>query len=941
MGQIVFLYFIQKKGWLGVQAFPVRLTDKEYKRALFRNAKAYSLIEKIYSQPDSDGIYRIDQRALFALSDEDAKFVSTLVNGKAWGDGPKNFMRSLYESCVKRGKNYFDDYLEPLFYEALNVNRGENGFYARFHCRVPFLNGGLFEQLDNYDWVNSDFHIPNEMFSNVDIKGKDEANGILDIFDRYNFTMAEDEPMEREVAIDPEMLGKVFENLLDVKDRKSKGAFYTPREIVHYMCQESLINYLATNTGIDEEDIRKFILYGEYFRDSDCLKTKEIYKNGKRSYTIDKERDMEMPESIFSFKANVNRLKEIDELLENVKIADPAVGSGAFLLGLLNEIVRARQTLTAYMAIEMNGFQRLNFYAYGRKTYDLKVNTIKNCLFACDLEPSATDITKLRLWLSIVIDDETVKQDNSGGMLDVHTDPRQLPNLDCNVICGNSLIDEFSGIQLITESSLLNNQAKVGMDSFYQFGFDNMLNELIKLQDELYFTKDHESKREIKEKIHNIYDRIILHQLSGSQDAVKKYQTIKNESCQPFILWQLYFPKVFRENQGFDIVIGNPPYIDSEGMVNAGLDWERDYISKNYKYAKGNWDIYIAFFEKGMNLLNNVGSLMYITPDKWISKPFGDGLRTAKYKNIKQIMAAGRDVFESALVDSIVTMFTANEHDNIDVFTKANKDDDITFFRSVNKEILSKPYTLDIVFSEYVNIVEKMNIGRKIIIDKYECENACATSDCYTLKEILYSLEDKVDYNESNMFKVINTGTIGKYVSRWGSSPMKYLKDKYQYPYVYKNEFAETFPKSYGQKPKKKKLIIKGLTLLDATIDTKGEIVPGKSTLVLCIENSDELKLIGTYINSKISMFYIKQKYSSSSYNGGITFTKHMINNLPLPNLSDDDKQRLIILADKIIMKKNNDISANVTDLEKEIDKIYYNSFNLSDKEINIIEEIL
>lgn len=622
MGQIVFLYFIQKKGWLGVQAFPVRLTEKEYKNALFRNTKAHKLIEKVYSQPDSNGISHINQKSLFALSDEDTKFVSTLVKGKAWGEGPKNFMRALYKSCVRRGKNYFDDYLEPLFYEALNVNRGENGFYARFHCRIPFLNGGLFEQLDNYDWVNSDFHIPNSMFSNADTKGKDDADGILDIFDRYNFTMAEDEPMEREVAIDPEMLGKVFENLLDVKDRKSKGAFYTPREIVHYMCQESLINYLSTSTGIESEDIRKFILYGEYFRDNDCLKTKEVYKDGKRAYVIDKNREMEIPESIFSFRTNVNRLKEIDDLLENVKIADPAVGSGAFLLGLLNEIVRARQTLTTYMAIEMNGFQRLNFYSYGRKTYDLKVNTIKNCLFACDLEPSATDITKLRLWLSIVIDDETVKQDDSNGMFDAHTEPRQLPNLDCNVICGNSLMDEFEGISLITESSLLNNQKEVGMESFYQAGFDNMLCELIRLQNDLYFTTDHESKRVIKEKIQNIYDKIILHQLDSNPDAIKAYYQIKNKESKPFVLWQLYFPKVFKEKQGFDIVIGNPPYglINKKQNQNTSISANKYeievYKKKNiYKPAKGGIiNIFRLFVCKSFDLLRDNGHLSLIFP---------------------------------------------------------------------------------------------------------------------------------------------------------------------------------------------------------------------------------------------------------------------------------------------------------------------------------------
>lgn len=640
MGQIVFLYFVQKKGWLGVSVFPVRLTEKAYKSALFRNAKAHNIVENVYSQPNGDGISFINREALFALSDEDAKFLSTLVKGKSWGEGPKNFMRALYESCVKQGRNYFDDYLEPLFYEALNVDRGESGFYARFHCRVPFLNGGLFEQLDNYDWVNSDFHIPNEMFSNAESKGNDEADGILDIFDRYNFTMAEDEPMEREVAIDPEMLGKVFENLLDVKDRKSKGAFYTPREIVHYMCQESLINYLTTNSGIEEADIRKFILYGEYFRDNDCLKTKEVIKNGKKSHMVDKARDLEMPESIFSFKQGVNHLKELDELLANVKIADPAVGSGAFLLGLLNEIVRARQTLTTYMTIEMNDFERFNFYAYGRKAYDLKVNTIKNCLFACDLEPSATDITKLRLWLSIVIDDELVKQDDSEGLYDAHTEPRPLPNLDCNIICGNSLMDEFEGIKLITESSILNNQSEIGMDSFYQAGFDNMLQELIKLQDELYFTKQHETKQEIKKKIHAIYDRIILHQLEGNPSAVEKYKEVKDLAQQPFILWQLYFPKVFMEKHGFDIAIGNPPYISAPNqLADEFLTRQREILSKNgrFKSLHSKWDVYIPFMELGIQLLHENGSFAMIVPYPLENQIYAKKMRNMLLKDVDLI----------------------------------------------------------------------------------------------------------------------------------------------------------------------------------------------------------------------------------------------------------------------------------------------------------------
>lgn len=937
MGQIVFLYFIQKKGWLGVQAFPVRLTEKEYKSALFRNAKAHSLIEKVYSQPDEDGVSRIDQRALFALSDEDAKFVSTLVKGKAWGEGPKNFMRSLYESCVKRGKNYFDDYLEPLFYEALNVNRGENGFYARFHCRVPFLNGGLFEQLDNYDWENSDFHIPNEMFSNVDTKGKDEADGILDIFDRYNFTMAEDEPMEREVAIDPEMLGKVFENLLDVKDRKSKGAFYTPREIVHYMCQESLINYLATNTAIEEEDIRKFILYGEYFRDNDCLKTKEVYKDGKRSHTIDKERDMEMPESIFSFKANVNRLKELDDLLANVKIADPAVGSGAFLLGLLNEIVRARQTLTTYMAIEMNGFERLKFYAYGRKTYDLKVNTIKNCLFACDLEPSATDITKLRLWLSIVIDDETVKQDNSDGMFDAHTEPRQLPNLDCNVICGNSLIDEFEGISLITESSLLNNQSAVGMDSFYQTNFDSMLSELIKLQDELYFTKDHESKKQIKDKIHNIYDKIIIHQLESNPQAVENYNQVKDSSQQPFILWQLYFPKVFKEKQGFDIVIGNPPYVDSEEMT-RNMPIEREIYSKKFSCAKGNWDLFVLFIEKGINLVRNNGVHTYIVPNKLVSAPYTTTLR--KFMSKSQILEikdfSNVNVFKSAAVYPVVYRLkksTKRKDVVMDVM------DDMTSINTHNI-ISSNKFYKDIDWDKYFNA----NDETLALIDKIsefpfletlaDVNGAATVNEAYLVKEFL--LDEKED-NENNI-KFINTGGIDKYKSYHGLEPIRYIKGKYFNPVVKSSDLKNMSERRYNES-KSPKIIIGGMNKTLECLFDNGEYLAGKSTTI--VYNNEHLKYITAILNSSLMSYYYSKQYNSMSLSGGFfRIGAPQIKKLPIAFTKDN---KIITRVEELVdniqkeLKTHEAESEIVQNIYSELDSLVNQIYGLNEKECAMV----
>ena len=374
-------------------------------------------------------------------------------------------------------------------------------------------------------------------------------------------------------------------------------------------------------------------------------------------------------------------------------------------------------------------------------------------------------------------------------------------------------------------------------------------------------------------------------------------------------------------------------------MMNSGLEEQRAYIAQNYTFCKGNWDIYIAFFEKGFKLLNNVGYQIYITPDKWISKPFGDKMRIEQIPYITQILAAGRDVFETALVDSIVTSFSKIEDNSIKVFEMNMKNKSTTHLRTVSKNVLTEPYALDIVFSNYIDLIEKMGSQEYTIGTFYSCENACATSDCYILKDILESFETEEEYDSQKHYKVINTGTIGRYVSRWGYSPMKYLKDKYEFPFVTKELFKETFPNSYGQKADKKKMIIKGLTLLDASLDIEGEIIPGKSTMMIAIDDVDELKTVSAFVNSILSIFYIKQKYSSSSYNGGINFTKDMINNLPYPTLSEEEKSCIISLVDSIISEKEQDNEADTSELEESINEVYFKVFDLSNEEVIRIKD--
>ncbi|KAA6344127.1 hypothetical protein EZS27_008209 [termite gut metagenome] len=303
LGQIVFLYFLQKKGWLGVPK-----TEK-------------------------------------------------------WGFGRKDFLQSLYIKSIAEDKNFFREFLQYLFYEALARQHGADNYYERLDCRIPFLNGGLFEA--DYDWAKFPINIPNSLFRNEDKISKtgDVGTGILDVFDRYNFTIREDEPLEKEVAIDPEMLGKVFENMLEITERKSKGAFYTPREIVHYMCQESLIHYLdnALNNTIPKEDIEDLVHNGIFSLENDM----QVVEKGKETDTY----SYKLPESI---RANAD---SIDKLITNIKICDPAIGSGAFPVGLLNELVNIQLILRKYLS---NGYlsQKLNTIGLKQEEYD---GCISNC----------------------------------------------------------------------------------------------------------------------------------------------------------------------------------------------------------------------------------------------------------------------------------------------------------------------------------------------------------------------------------------------------------------------------------------------------------------------------------------------------------------------------------------------------------------------------------
>lgn len=937
MGQIVFLYFLQKKGWLGVSTWPPSLTEKEFKNVYFVSGAHGRIIRehlsKLYAQL-TDGNYKLNAAAFDELSDDDEEVIAShMPCTKTWGDGSKKFLRTIFDWSQKHKGQFYEEYLEPLFYNTLNRNRGALGYCPELHCKVPFLSGGLFEPLDNYDWKSNRFNIPDEMFSNRKDENDREGTGVLDIFDRYNFTISEDEPMEREVAIDPEMLGKVFENLLEVKDRKSKGAFYTPREIVHYMCQESLINYLVTKTGLQEDGIRDFILYGDLMKDEDTSKEK---REGTRGMFIS--------EKLFKIDETgnivINRLKDIDNALAQVRIADPAVGSGAFPLGMMNEIVRARQNISAYITINMSSSDKRFLLQNERAPYFLKRHTIKNTIFAVDIEPSAVDIAQLRLWLSLVIDDEI--NPNAQNELEGHRDPLPLPNLDCNILCGNSLVDEFMGVRLVKESDIIGTMHEGVQMDLGHATFEVVLQKLLEEQDKLFYCDDTIKKEEIKKNVQSYKDMIIKEQLAWANPDVKAaYESAKHQASKPFILWQLDFARVFNEKGGFDIVVGNPPYVDSEEMTRS-MPEDRKYYTRKFKSTKGNWDLFIPFIEKGLNLLARGGTISYIVPNKLISAPYAAEIK--KIISTKEVMEirdySNVNVFKSAAVYPVVFRIcdtadrrpvSMNVMEDMTQIHTHNCIDVLDFYADVNwdKYFTSKAGALDIV----------NKIGKFPQLQILASVNGAATvTEAYLIKDFLFDST----CSQKCTKKFINTGGIDRYKSFYGKEYITYLKAKYLNPIVTCDDLIKMSHKRMRESDEPK-IIIGGMTkILEGYYDS-GEYLAGKSTTI--VYGYEHLKYITALINSKLLTFYYQVYFNSMSLAGGYyRVGAPQIKSLPIaiPN-EDSIIDEVEKKVDEIQSALQNTIGPNdiVYKIIDDIDRIIYKIYGLTKSEIAVVEEHL
>jgi len=589
--RIMFVWFIKQK-----ELVPNRIFDIEYLSTILKEFDPYSTTVGNYYNAILQNLFFATLNC--AIEDEKG-------NTRKFATSTKRDVKTLYR-----------------YAEMFSISEQE---IVNLFSEVPFLNGGLFECLDKTRYIDGVEQCYNfDGFSRNDARFADgrykhravvpnilffePEKGLLSILSRYNFTIEENSPEEQQVALDPELLGKVFENLLGAYNPETKetarnqsGSFYTPREIVNYMVDESLIAYLGNN-----DFVRSLFSY---------------------DFTFD--------------KAKSNEYLKIADKLKAVKILDPACGSGAFPMGLLNRMIDILERISPNEDI-----------------YELKLSVIENCLYGCDIQSIAAQITKLRFFISLICNCE---KDASKPNFGIPT----LPNLETNFVSANSLIAKKKE----------DRQLKL----FKSEEIESIKKELHQIRHLHFSAKSTSTKHRLREEDLDLRKKLI-ELLSdennfASDDAkqLAEWNPYDQNAVSPF-----FDPEwMFGVNNGFDIVIGNPPYIQ---LQNNGGELAKLYEGCGYSTFARTGDIYCLFYERGWQLLKKSGHLCYITSNKWMRAGYGEKTRdffANKTNPLLLIDFAGVKIFESATVDTNILLFSRsnNQHKTVCAVTnKQNKD---------------------------------------------------------------------------------------------------------------------------------------------------------------------------------------------------------------------------------------------------------------------------
>ncbi|MCK9265545.1 Eco57I restriction-modification methylase domain-containing protein [bacterium] len=652
----------------------------------------------------------------------------------------KENINGILKNIDSDDSTYYRAILQNLFFATLNTKKGErqfrseirgykgynpdfsNQYVYRYHDlftnsekmeeyfgNIPFLNGGLFDCLD--DGTNDIYidgfterkqeyqpSVPNFLFfsdeQNIDLnsdygtKNKNyKVQGLLNILSSFNFTIDENSPDDADIALDPELLGRVFENLLasfnpetSTTARKATGSYYTPREIVDYMVVESLKAYFKTHLSeIDNID-------------------------GKLDTLFSKEKE----ENPF----NKSESKELAELIESVRIVDPAVGSGAFPMGALNKMVfilgkidpdnelwkqaqlAAANKIPDLQVSKIAKQQIEEFFKDKNADYGRKLYLIQKCIYGVDIQQIAVEITKLRFFISLLVDEKIDETKENYGI-------EALPNLDFKIMQGNSLISEFLGIDFDKENGEEKEQTGLGFEEKADSIIKEFEQKKFDFQNESDRHKKNKLKQEVEDLMIKIFESKIKKQKAGYfrqiEDIERKYEILPNKKTReeqiskekqklskktgfdleniekqlreftsknktrPFFLWKLYFAEVF-EKGGFDIVIGNPPYGAKYSNQEKEFFKMRYKSTKTYEGQRGSTDTFVIFTEMGFNILIKNGSLNFILPISITSSDSMANIHELLEENCRIIKISSyavrpQPIFENSVVNTAILFF--------------------------------------------------------------------------------------------------------------------------------------------------------------------------------------------------------------------------------------------------------------------------------------------
>ena len=864
LGRLVFLQFLQKKGWMGVPA-----------------------------------------------------------NQQGWNGGDKFYLNHLIES-YEGNDRLLSDVLEPLFFNTLNERRTNDLADSRLgdNIKIPYLNGGLFDK-DELDKKDIDF--PYDYFKEL-----------MDFFAMYNFTIDENDPEDSEIGIDPEMLGHIFENLLE--DNKDKGAFYTPKEIVQYMSKESVAQYLKSNTP---EELHTAI--------NSLIKQRVV-------------------EPILQNKENA---RLVNKALAVVKVCDPAIGSGAFPMGVLNVLFDCRHLLYGFIGKNED-------FSYAKVKRDI----IQNNIYGVDIEKGAVDIARLRFWLALVVDEN---------------EPQPLPNLDYKIMCGDSLLHRFpldAPFQNVLKDYNQKNGTNYTLNDYRQWVYDytDISDHTQKddfrqrIEDIKRAVKTKLSKEEMGKiaKVRGAIDNLQMGDFFGDKkkENEKKIKALQkelkaleqqreeiesNKIYDQAFEWRFEFPALLDEEgnfTGFDIVIANPPYVDAKKLKSIAPSL------KSYKVFNGSADLYTYFYELALNNLAKHGVLTFITSNKWVRSEYGRNLRKLFNKqNILQLIDFGRNRIFGATVDSNIIIVKKEENKDtpllyyfddktigqnlLDILEKSRVKDihlteDAWLLKASENEILkSKLETIGKPLKEFnvhifrgiltgcnkayhINTKEKdelisLDNNNVKIIKPLICGSDTEKYYCHPKDLWIINVHNGVKGTELQpinieMYPIIKQRLDGFY------QILSERNDKGCTPYNLRNcAYLEEF--------EKEKIIWQAISKRMAfAYDPKGIYYCDVTTYFMTGNN---LKYLLAIMNSKLFEYSLLNIYLE-----GDTFKSKnaIIQNFPIPKKRDERTDELVEIINNIIVAKQKNQTVDISSWASKIDLLVYHLYGLTYDEVLIVD---